>query len=159
MSRVDLYKKIGFILATVFFILDRLLKSLAISSHKVDWSVGEWLRFNFISNVNIAFSLPVRGYWLNFLVAIVIISLIVYCIYMWQKKQTLELLCLVSMILGATSNLYDRFVYGFVIDYIDLKFFTVFNLADALVVVGVCVLLWMTIKEPQVEDPQQQIPS
>jgi signal peptidase II len=109
------------------------------------------VKFNFIGNKNIAFSLPVTGYGLNFIVAAVVLSLLVYAVYLWQKKQAVELLCLTAMILGASSNLYDRFVYGFVIDYIDVTFFTLFNLADALVVVGVGVLMWLTIREPQAE--------
>jgi lipoprotein signal peptidase len=47
-----------------------------------------------------------------------------------------------AIILGATSNLADRFQYGYVIDYFDLKYFTVFNLADVLIVGGTIGLLW-----------------
>lgn len=157
---VGFHKKMGLVLVFVFFILDRLLKAIATSKIRINWGLGDWLKFNFIGNPNIAFSLPFFGIWLNILVLLVVLSLLVYAVYLWQKKQALELFCLISMILGASSNLYDRFFYGFVIDYIDLKFFTVFNLADVLVVFGVGFLLWLTIKEPQEElDSQQQISS
>jgi signal peptidase II len=39
--------------------------------------------------------------------------------------------------LGAFSNLYDRLHYGYVIDYFDLKYFTVFNLSDVMIIIGI----------------------
>ena len=42
---------------------------------------------------------------------------------------------------GATSNLLDRLRRGAVIDYIDVGFWPVFNLADAAIVLGVAVAL------------------
>ncbi len=42
---------------------------------------------------------------------------------------------------GAVGNLFDRLVYGYVIDFIDIKVWPVFNLADSAVVVGAAVLI------------------
>ncbi|MBU1778489.1 signal peptidase II, partial [Patescibacteria group bacterium] len=41
------------------------------------------------------------------------------------------------IIFGAISNLTDRLEYGYVIDYFSLKYFTIFNLADVMIVIGV----------------------
>ena len=43
---------------------------------------------------------------------------------------------------GALSNIIDRLKYGCVIDFINLKFWPVFNLADALIVVGAILILY-----------------
>lgn len=43
---------------------------------------------------------------------------------------------------GATSNLMDWIHRGAVIDFIDLRVWPVFNLADAFIVLGVGVALW-----------------
>lgn len=43
---------------------------------------------------------------------------------------------------GATSNLLDRLSRGAVIDYIDVGFWPVFNLADTAIVLGAAVALW-----------------
>lgn len=45
------------------------------------------------------------------------------------------------MLGGGISNLFDRFFYGGVLDFISLPLVPVFNLADALIVSGVLVLL------------------
>ena len=42
---------------------------------------------------------------------------------------------------GALSNLFDRLIYGCVIDFIDLGFWPVFNLADVLICLGVFFLI------------------
>jgi signal peptidase II len=48
---------------------------------------------------------------------------------------------LLFIIFGAISNLVDRLKFGYVIDYIDIKYFTVFNLADIMIVVGCSVIV------------------
>ncbi len=50
---------------------------------------------------------------------------------------------------GALGNLYDRIVYGSVIDFIDLSFWPVFNLADVAITAGGLVLAYelLTNKE------------
>jgi signal peptidase II len=43
---------------------------------------------------------------------------------------------------GALGNLYDRLAYGFVVDFLDLRVWPVFNIADSCVTVGACCLAW-----------------
>jgi signal peptidase II len=42
---------------------------------------------------------------------------------------------------GAVGNLLDRVRLGYVVDFIDLRWWPVFNLADSAIVVGVCLLV------------------
>ena len=44
---------------------------------------------------------------------------------------------------GALCNLYDRIFSGYVVDYIDLGWWPVFNLSDSLISVG-CTLMVIT---------------
>lgn len=48
---------------------------------------------------------------------------------------------------GALGNLVDRVRFGFVVDFIDLAIWPVFNLADVAVVVGVGMLAWNLIQK------------
>ncbi|NMB45874.1 MAG: signal peptidase II [Firmicutes bacterium] len=45
---------------------------------------------------------------------------------------------------GAVGNLIDRLRLGYVIDFIDLRFWPVFNVADMSIFSGVCLLIWVT---------------
>jgi signal peptidase II len=43
---------------------------------------------------------------------------------------------------GAVSNLIDRARLGYVVDYIDLKVWPVFNLADSAITIGIALFLF-----------------
>ena len=54
--------------------------------------------------------------------------------------------CLTILLFGAISNIIDRIRLGFVIDYIDLKYFTIFNIADIMIVGSIGLLIITNIK-------------
>lgn len=140
-------KKIAWCLAgAIFFIVDRYLKSLAITEHNNFKIINDWLIFNFVPNRNIAFSLPVNGLGLNIIIGIVIIGITIYLSLV--KLNNLEKISLFAILLGAISNLIDRLQYGYVIDYFDLKWFTIFNLADVLISLGTVLLIYSLFKKP-----------
>jgi signal peptidase II len=129
-------------LSAVFFVvLDRVIKVISLRRPGNFQIIGDILKFDPIENKNIAFSLPLNGVWLEVTIAAAIIFLIFFFADS-IKKQTLVKACfLLYVILGAASNLYDRLVFGAVIDYLDLKYFTVFNLADVMIVGGAAGLI------------------
>jgi signal peptidase II len=62
---------------------------------------------------------------------------------------------------GAIGNLIDRLRFGWVVDFIDLRFWPVFNVADGSIVVGVSILAYYLIflvdkPLPQQEDAQTE---
>ncbi|MFZ2310722.1 MAG: signal peptidase II [Patescibacteria group bacterium] len=142
-------KKIAWLIAgAIFFILDRYLKNLAITTDKSHNILGDILTFNFIPNYNIAFSLPLRGPWLTIVISLIIISIIIYLLF--SKLKKIEKISFFFILLGAISNLLDRLQYGYVIDYFDLKWFTIFNLADVLITFGTIVLILSLFKKSHV---------
>ncbi len=130
----------------IFFMLDRFLKILAISSNK-KIIIPNLLDFNFIPNYNIAFSLPVAGWYLSLMIGLIITAIIIFLILNYQHLKPLEFISFFGILLGAISNLIDRLQYGFVVDYLDLRWFTVFNVADALISVCSIVLFISLIKK------------
>lgn len=134
---------ISLIIIIFFIISDRFLKFLSIN-HYFDQPINIFkniFTLNFIKNYNIAFSLPLKGISLNIIIILIIFFLIRCLSSSLSKKETWNAIFLLAIILGALSNLADRLKYGFVIDYIDLRYFTVFNLADAMIVAGIAGLL------------------
>lgn len=131
-------------LAVVFFVaLDRFLKVFSFSSQASEFNLlGEILKFSYKNNYYVAFSLPLAGWPLTILITLTIIVLILFGLYYAKKFQVDKAAVFFLIILGASSNLYDRLKYGFVIDYLDLKYFTVFNLADIMITVGAVSLLF-----------------
>jgi len=65
------------------------------------------------------------------------------------KFRILEIyyLPIILIFTGGISNIIDRIFFGCVIDFIDLNFWPVFNLADVFVVMGAIIILIQTIKQ------------
>lgn len=130
--------------AVIFFVcLDRWFKALALAgqSQTVDLA-GQILKFNFKANRYIAFSLPLSGPILTALIGLAMVALIVLLVGYCRRREFDRLGPLGLVIFGAGSNLLDRFKHGYVVDYLDLKYFTVFNLADAMITAGV---IWLMV--------------
>ena len=139
-------------MAVIFFIaLDRFFKVFSFANQASEFNLlGEILKFSYKNNYYIAFSLPLAGWPLMILIALIIVILILFGLACLKKAQIFKAVALSLIIAGASSNLFDRLKYGFVIDYLDLKYFTVFNLADIMITVGV-ILLLLSIKNHKYE--------
>ncbi len=92
-------------------------------------------------NYNIAFSLPLPLPLILFF----ILSALAFLSYLWWyclKAKNLMLLFAISLVIvGALSNLIDRFALGYVVDYVNLFIWPIFNLADCLIVAGIIIYL------------------
>jgi signal peptidase II len=138
------------IMIAIFFLIDRCLKSLALNQGLKPTTrlIGDIFSFNFTPNYYIAFSLPVGGKWLNLLVILIIIALIIYIFYLTLKgsKQRINIILLTIILFGAISNILDRLIFGYVIDYFELHYFTIFNLADVMISGGAVLFLFNSFK-------------
>jgi signal peptidase II len=79
----------------------------------------------------------------SFLIYASLIFILIFLFFMRsENKKNLFFAVGCGLILGgAFSNLYDRIFIGFVIDYIDLRIWPVFNLSDTCICVGVGLLI------------------
>jgi len=77
-----------------------------------------------------------------FLIFVGIIFLIFFLVWIARARFSWKELGFLGMILGgALSNLYDRIFLGAVVDYIDLRFWPIFNLSDTFISLGCLFLL------------------
>lgn len=103
--------------------------------------IGKWL-FGNVVNSGAIFGI-FKGLNLLFIIlGLVVFAFILYCLRR-EKRMGLELIILLA---GIAGNLIDRIIYGGVIDFIDIGFWPVFNLADVYLVVGVALLIRKSFK-------------
>lgn len=144
-STIKIYIKniaIAFVIA-IFFMADRYLKCLAATNQDPKELIGNLFTFSFAPNYFIAFSLPIGGKILELAIFLLIISMIIFLFYSLKKKdKTILIFGLAAVLLGSISNFIDRLKFGYVIDYLYLKHFTVFNLADFLIVAGAVIIFF-----------------
>lgn len=129
------------LLAVFLLAIDRYLKHLALGYLGAYSLIGDILQFKLAKNYFIAFSLPLGGDGLLVLICAIIVALFIYTLKILEKRDYLQAALLTNILFGAISNLLDRLQIGYVVDYIDLKYFTVFNVADIMIVGGVVLLL------------------
>lgn len=123
----------------VLFILDQRLKDF-FSGNPVLQQDFFFLTFRFVKNQGIAFGLY---FYFPLLLGIISAALVflTYWLYLSHKNTDMVNVFGVAMIIfGTASNFYDRIQYGYVIDYIDIPFFTIINIADILITSGLCVI-------------------
>ncbi len=141
------------ILTLNLFLLDILLKkifstnSLPVQAGGEYFIFGDFLKLKLATNSGIAFGLGLNYYLIVSLYLIIVPVLLAMLLKQYKQKNDLNILGLTFIITGSISNLIDRLFFGAVIDYIDLKYYTVFNLADVMIVSGVLIIIWTSMKQ------------
>lgn len=79
-------------------------------------------------------------------ISIIIIGIILYN-YGEIVKNKLTAVSLALILGGAVGNLIDRIFLGYVVDFIDFKFWPAFNAADSAVTIGVIMLIFYFMKK------------
>jgi len=122
--------------------IDQLLKYIVQSTNV---NIGNnFIRIHFIKNTGAGF-----GILQNQMILLTIISFIVAVILISQykriSKERLPQVVFALFLGGVLGNFIDRVSRGYVVDFIDLSFWPVFNIADAAItvaVIGIIVYYW-----------------
>lgn len=146
--------------ALSLLLLDQFSKHLALS-HLQGAGVFLWeglgglkLSLDLVTNTAAAW-----GLFASWGVALVIVRILIvsgclfYTAYILHGKKEQIPLCMITT--GALSNIVDFFLYGHVIDFFHVVLwgydFPVFNLADSLISIGVCLWIILSFSQPQAD--------
>jgi signal peptidase II len=125
------------IILIVLIFLDQLLK-FWFESKKIFVDLGV-VSLHFVTNTGASFGMLQGNNALLAWVSVIALGIIMMSADKIRKEQALPVILILAGLLG---NLIDRIIRGFVVDFIDLKLWPVFNLADSLIVVGA---FWLII--------------
>ena len=78
----------------------------------------------------------------NIILIVISFIVIIAAIYYYKEHKDLKL-SLILILSGTTGNLIDRLLFGHVRDFIDLKYWPVFNLADSYITIGTLFLVYV----------------
>lgn len=140
-------------LAAVVVGLDQLTKAVVASSLDEGESIrliGEVLRLSHIRNSGAAFGL-LRGYGGLFALA-ALVGVIAFIGVVVQRPPPLVGVAAALVAAGAFGNLLDRIFRGplgrgTVVDFVDLRFWPAFNVADSAISIGAVLLIIATWRE------------
>ena len=134
------------------FVLDQATKiTVVFSFNEIGDTIALWenvFHLTYVINPGAAFSLfaESNGSWLRWLSLAVTIGLIVY---VWRSSRLprLEQLGYGFVLAGAAGNGLDRFLFGYVVDFLDFRLiqFPVFNVADICINIGIICLILVNL--------------
>lgn len=104
--------------------------------------LGGWLSLILVTNTGAAFGLLANQGVLFVLVGLVLGGVLLIYTRLLPRGRPLLQISLGLQLGGAISNLADRIRVGHVIDFIQVRYWPVFNLADCAIVVGVALLVY-----------------
>lgn len=150
-------KKLFLILPAIIFLADRIVKYFA-PSISVE---GGFIKLGFYKNYAGAFSLPIGGWLYNIAGIILLIIFFYFLIKEIKTSITSSLLVLQGggwvgdfrifsfalVFLGGLSNIFDRLTYGYTIDYVNFMNVSFFNIADAMLLAGIFILLFFQLRK------------
>ena len=128
---------------------DRLTKSFVIACCHPGQSlplIPSLLHLTYVQNTGAAFGLFKGRQLLFIIISVVVIG--------WISRELLtrpptdaRLTWAFGLILGgAVGNLIDRLRVGYVVDFIDLRVWPVFNVGDSAITIGIALLIWQALR-------------
>ena len=128
-------KKFLVFLILSLIVLDRLTKYFALNSSQL------------FKNPKLYF-ISFNSTLLYFLIGATLFLLLFFFFRSWQKNNFLLMIGFSLIILGGLSNLFDRIIFGYVIDWLRVFFLpiSIFNIADLMIVGGIITLIGILIK-------------
>lgn len=140
----------------VGFILDRVTKALVVSNLSLNTLmqieiIPNFLYFAYVENTGGAWSILSNATWLLAIISIIAVVGITY--YLFKKKPDMHYFISMCLIVsGGAGNLFDRIIYGAVVDFIETfpfgYSFPIFNVADIFIVCGsIYLIIYMLFEE------------
>lgn len=116
--------------------------------HRMEF-LGRVLAFQYVENTGAAFGvLEGQGPLLTAVAAVVVAGLLGY--YLRSGRMSALLTTSLGLVAGgAAGNVIDRIRLGYVVDFVAIGIWPKFNVADSAVTVGVILLVWAMLREPQ----------
>ncbi len=156
-------------ITAVVVVLDRLTKHLVSTRIPIGGAVPvipRVLRITHWTNDGAAFSLfadsasPHTVRWMLAGFAIVVALAVLVALVRLGSSISCATVALALILAGALGNVYDRVVYGSVVDFIEVHIYTYhwpdFNVADSSIVIGACLLLLDSILTSKTDSAANQ---
>ena len=122
-------------------VIDQLTKALA-------FSLGSFKLLPFFSIAPVVNTGTVFGFFQGSNLFFILLTLLLLCaVFYFSLKEPVLSLGFTLIFAGGAGNLLDRLFHGYVLDFLQVSFFSVFNLADVFVVVGVFVNIFLLVKK------------
>ena len=135
-----------YLVSLISFLIDRIIKLIIVllNIDKVT-IINGFFNINLAYNYGAAWSIFTGKKIFLILISILVLIGIYFMLIRGKKLKTFESITYGLLIGGILGNLFDRIIYGYVIDYLDFYIFgydfPIFNLADSFIVISMVLLI------------------
>lgn len=148
---------IFYLVSLIILVIDQLFKHLVHGSMRLGQSIpllDDALKLTYVRNTGAAFSLFV-GFSPYLVVAgLLVVAAVIYFHYKIPKRNIYLQAGLAFVLGGSLGNLADRIFRSYVIDYIDIIIWPVFNFADIMINVGVILIAFKLFEQEKKDAPR-----
>ena len=139
------------IAAALVFLIDQVTKSLAVYYllPLVSVRLAGFFQLTYVENRGAAFGVLQNQTLFFVVLGLVVVAGLALSYRHLPGISPLLNVCLGLQLGGALGNLVDRLRQGYVVDFVDLTWWPVFNVADAAIVLGVSVIAYYLIRGPR----------
>ena len=137
--------EVPFGLGLIVFIIDQLVKGYITASMHLGQSVPvikNYFYITYVLNPGAAFGIFENQRLFFIGVALVLLGVVIYFRKQLMKEHMLVQYGVGLLVGGAIGNLYDRLQNGLVVDFLDFRFWPVFNIADVAICVGAGLIMF-----------------
>ncbi|MFA6553107.1 MAG: signal peptidase II [Patescibacteria group bacterium] len=141
---------LGAVTLCVAFCVDRAIKWWAMNrlSDTGLFAIKDTLGFLLERNQGISYSIPLPQTMLVVVLGILLLLLVTMAVIAIRRHDWALVAPLALIIVGASSNALDRIKFGYVIDYVTLTGWPVFNIADVIILGGSAWLIVIVLRRP-----------
>ena len=132
-----------FVLTFLDFISKYFVKNTLILNQTLE--INQFFDLVYVQNYGVSFGMlsGIVPYWILIIIGILVVILVIYLSLSSKKK--LEKIAYFIIIIGAISNIFDRMLNTYVVDFILIHYgkyyWPAFNLADIYITIGIIVLI------------------
>jgi signal peptidase II len=101
-----------------------------------------FFELSYVENTGAAFGMGRGANGLFIAVSAVLIVALARLLRRWPERDLWLQAGGTLVLAGAVGNLYDRLAYRYVVDFLYVHHWPVFNVADSCITVGACLLAW-----------------
>lgn len=123
-----------------------------LQGHPPKQMIGSLLDLRYVENTDVAFNL-MRAVPEKTRAPLLLISGLLGCatllgLLAWRPRRPAIQAALLLVAAGALGNTLDRVGRGYVVDFIHVPHWPVFNVADMCVTAGAALIIWATVRRP-----------
>ncbi|MFA5879253.1 MAG: signal peptidase II [Candidatus Margulisiibacteriota bacterium] len=139
----NIFKNPYFLILLAGLFLDQLTKNLAqkfLSLFYPLWIIKPYFSLQLVHNYGAAYGILQNKRILLLVVSIAVICAALYFFVKYANNKLLKL-GITFLCIGAIGNFLNRLFLGYVVDFVDIKIFPVFNLADVFIDLAILLLI------------------